>query len=61
MTYMTEWLGWKAGKISDDDIIARMYIDPFFKRWFEAKRANLVADREQRRELGETRSTSNSA
>ena len=38
MEYETTWLGWKAGKISDGEIIARMHVDPFFKRWFEHRR-----------------------
>ena len=45
MSYMTEWLGWTARKTSDGEIIARMHVDPFFRRWFEKRRADLIANR----------------
>ena len=45
MSYMTEWLGWTARKTSDGEIIARMHVDPFFRRWFEKRRAAQVSDR----------------
>jgi hypothetical protein len=46
MSYMSDWLDWKAGKLSDGEIIARCHVDPFFKRWFEAKRSALVEARQ---------------
>jgi hypothetical protein len=45
MSYMTEWLGWTARKTSDGEIIARMHVDPFFRRWFEKRRAAQLANR----------------
>lgn len=45
MSYMSEWLGWTARKTSDGEIIARMHVDPFFRRWFEKRRAAQVANR----------------
>ncbi|WP_181705447.1 hypothetical protein [Chthonobacter rhizosphaerae] len=44
-SYMQIWMGWKAGKISDDEVIARMHADPFFRRWFEARRAEWMHQR----------------
>ena len=47
MSYMTEWLGWTARKTSDGEIIARMHVDPFFRRWFEKRRADQFANRQR--------------
>ncbi|WP_175577793.1 hypothetical protein [Mongoliimonas terrestris] len=44
-SYMQIWLGWKAGKISDGEVISRMHADPFFKRWFEERRAEWMRQR----------------
>lgn len=55
MSYMSEWLGWKEGKIPDEEIIARMHIDPFFKSWFEEKRKAMFDARELRGQGGEER------
>lgn len=46
MTYMALWLGWKAGTVSDADIITRMHVDPFFKAWFQKRHAALTAARQ---------------
>lgn len=48
MTYMALWLGWKAGTVSDADIITRMHVDPFFKAWFQKRHAALTAARQGR-------------
>lgn len=54
MDYEKAWLGWKAGKISDGEIISRMHVDPFFKRWFEERRQAMMDQRGEgeRREGG---------
>ena len=32
MSYMSDWLDWKAGKLSDGEIIARCHVDPLRER-----------------------------
>ncbi|WP_181702697.1 hypothetical protein [Chthonobacter albigriseus] len=46
-SYMATWLGWTAGTVSDGEIITRMHVDPFFKRWFEKRRKALFDARAQ--------------
>lgn len=47
-TYMATWLGWRAGTISDGEVIARMHVDPFFKRFFEERRRAMFESRQTR-------------
>lgn len=48
-SYMATWLGWRAGTISDGEVISRMHVDPFFKRFFEERRRALFEARENRK------------
>lgn len=48
MSYMELWMGWTTGRIPDAEIVARMHIDPFFKRWFENRRRAMADARERR-------------